>query len=270
MIASLYTAALLALLTAPSRANIESAEQSWDDLVRATLSQSVQSIGSAHLHVDPYRIVRQGDPAQNMVGVTFDDGPSSFTDGAIEALALHDVQATFFMLGEKVVQDPAMARRVARRGHEIGNHTFSHRDYCTTEMLENPDREQIFRDEVEKTARAILDATGDSPALLRMPYGCAARWAESEAQGLGYTLVFWSVDAQDWKRPGTDAIEKEDLAAVRPGSIILLHDGGGDRSQTMAAIDNILSGLEQKGLRPVSISELMGRKSYLPRLASQR
>jgi peptidoglycan/xylan/chitin deacetylase (PgdA/CDA1 family) len=202
------------------------------------------------------KVFFHGPETTRAVAITLDDGPGKDTRAALEVLARHGVKATFFMVGEMVERDPGMARQAAAEGHELANHTMHHRDWCGA-LGRDGRRAQLFLDELDRTADIIKKAAGVSPKLMRMPYGCHAEWAEKLAEDRGYTPVLWSVDGQDWKKPGTPELIQYYLSHVQPGSVILMHDGGGDRSQSVAALDAILTGLEQKGLKPVTAGEML-------------
>ncbi|MBI3549584.1 MAG: polysaccharide deacetylase family protein [Elusimicrobia bacterium] len=205
-------------------------------------------------------VIETGPSNIPAVAVTLDDGPSQFTGPALDKLAAHGAKSTFFMIGQNVGPHAGDARRVVAAGHEVANHTNTHQNFCGGE---NPARRRQLEDEVRKAASAIEQATGVSPKLMRFPYGCSQKWATSAVERMGYGVVLWSVDCQDWKRPGSDRITRVVLSQVKAGSIILLHDGGGDRSQTVQALGAILSGLSAKGLKAVTVSDLIKANPHL-------
>lgn len=179
--------------------------------------------------------------AEKVVYLSFDDGPSSpYTSQILDVLSKYRVRATFFELGENVNRYPSLTLRAHRRGHSIQNHTWSH-----------PDLRQVswstFKSQVGRTDRVIHAQTGYTPRCLRPPYGAVNDTVRSRARSLGKTIKLWTVDPRDWSRPGSSVIAKRVLDNVRPGSIILLHDGGGDRSQTVAALPTILRTLKARG-----------------------
>ncbi|WP_045697828.1 polysaccharide deacetylase family protein [Streptomyces rubellomurinus] len=176
-----------------------------------------------------------------VVYLTFDDGPSpAYTPKVLAVLDRYGVRATFFEIGQNVSAHPGVTGQVARRGHSVQNHSWSHPDL---RKLSGP----AVDAQVRNTDRAIRAQTGRTPTCLRPPYGAVNATVRSRAAADGKQVVLWSVDPQDWARPGTAAIQSRVLRDVRPGSVILLHDGGGDRSQTVAALPAILSTLKARG-----------------------
>lgn len=171
--------------------------------------------------------------------LTFDDGPAADTAGILSVLAKYEAKATFFVLGMNVPVNPQLLRAEAEAGHCIGNHTFTH------PRLEGMSRAEFMR-ELNETAAAVAVAAGDLPTrdgrmhLMRPPYGSIDENSVVWARQIGYNLVLWDVDPHDWSEPGTDSIVTQVLAQVKPGAIVLLHDGGGGRSQTVAALQLII------------------------------
>ncbi|MFD8704802.1 polysaccharide deacetylase family protein [Kitasatospora sp. NPDC059648] len=177
----------------------------------------------------------------NVVYLTFDDGPSpTYTPRILSILNRYGVHATFFEIGENVAAHPSLTAQVARQGHSVQNHSWSHPDLRRLSPAS-------FNSQVGDTDRAIRAQTGRTPKCLRPPYGAVNGAVRSRAAALGKEVVLWSVDPADWSRPGAAAIRSRVLRNVRPGSVILLHDGGGDRSQTAAALPDILSTLKARG-----------------------
>ncbi|MXY36106.1 MAG: polysaccharide deacetylase family protein, partial [Dehalococcoidia bacterium] len=185
-----------------------------------------------------------GPAGEPVVYLTFDDGPHPrWTPQVLDVLARHGATATFFVLGQNVLAYPALAARMVAEGHDPENHTFDHAS------LDKVDRE-TFIAEVRDTDRAIHEAAGeqaDPIACLRPPYGAYDAQTGTLAAELGKTLTLWTVDPQDWRRPGADQIAEHLLAHARPGAILLMHDGGGERSQTVAALDRVLGELSARG-----------------------
>ena len=183
------------------------------------------------------------DDGPMTVALTIDDGPGPvYTPQILRVLAEHGVTATFSMVGQNVASYPAIAREVAAAGHAIANHTWSHPDLPTLSPA-------MVRDEITRAAGAIHDATGQVPTLFRAPYGAWSPALLDYCAGQGLTPLDWSVDPRDWARPGVTAIVRNILATTRTGSIILEHDGGGDRSQTVAALTIVLPRLLDEGFR---------------------
>ncbi|SOB78883.1 polysaccharide deacetylase family protein [Streptomyces sp. 1331.2] len=182
-----------------------------------------------------------GGAGGKVVYLTFDDGPSpAYTPKVLATLARYGVQATFFEIGQNVEAHPLLTAQVARQGHSVQNHSWSHPDLRRLSGA-------ALDAQVANTDRAIRASTGRTPNCLRPPYGAVNGTVRSHAAALGKQVVLWSVDPADWSRPGTAAIRSRVLNGVRPGSVILLHDGGGDRSQTVAALPAIISTLKARG-----------------------
>ncbi|WP_246486527.1 polysaccharide deacetylase family protein [Kribbella qitaiheensis] len=179
--------------------------------------------------------------ASKYVILTFDDGPSpQYTPKVLAILRQYGVKATFFELGQNVARYPSLTRRVYLAGNSVQNHTWTHPDLRRVSWTK-------FRSEVLNTDRVIRAQTGYTPRCLRPPYGGVNKLTYRRAASLGKTVRLWTVDPADWSRPGTSTIVRRVLANVRNGSVILMHDGGGDRSQTVAALPTILRTLKARG-----------------------
>lgn len=186
--------------------------------------------------------------ASKRVALTFDDGPSrENTPRVLQALRRAEAHATFFVLGDRAERMPDLLAAAHEDGHEIANHGFSHTS------MRSLWKSQI-RDEVCRTHRAIVAATGQAPALLRPPFGRYAPSAVPLVGGLGYDLVLWSVDAADWKAREPAAMAKRVVQAARPGSIILMHDR---EASSAEALPMILAGLKRRGFEVVTVSALL-------------
>jgi cellulose synthase/poly-beta-1,6-N-acetylglucosamine synthase-like glycosyltransferase/peptidoglycan/xylan/chitin deacetylase (PgdA/CDA1 family)/spore germination protein YaaH len=218
----------------------------------------------------PESITRQGDPGPHKVALTFDDGPDpTWTPKILHILKEMNAPATFFVLGSQIQQYPDLLERIANAGHEIGNHTYTHQNLAVASD------EQIDL-ELNATTRLIEAVTGHSTAYFRPPYnsdGTPSQPGEMRAlhiaRDLGYLTVTQSIDPDDWERPGADAIVarvKDQRAAG--GSVILLHDAGGDRSQTVAALPRIIDYLRARGDTIVPLSDIIGlpRDTVMPPL----
>ncbi|MEZ0114716.1 peptidoglycan/xylan/chitin deacetylase (PgdA/CDA1 family) [Catenulispora sp. EB89] len=178
--------------------------------------------------------------AGKVVYITFDDGPSLYTPQVLRILAQYGVHATFFEVGQNVAAHPAATSQVYRQGNSVQNHTWSHPDLRKLSASQ-------FAYQVSATDRQIRAHTGYRPCCLRPPYGAVNAGVRSRASALGKKIALWTVDPRDWSRPGTAAIRNRVLSQVRPGSVVLMHDGGGDRSQTVAALGGILKTLKARG-----------------------
>lgn len=195
-----------------------------------------------------------------VIALTFDDGPSDeYTAEVLDVLAEYGVTATFFTIGRRVATETGaeLVQRAAAEGHQICTHTWDHAagngrgvnlSYMTAE-------EQ--REEVSLGIEAVAEATGgEASTVIRAPGGNFPLEVWQNVEDLISAQVTWTVDTKDWTEPGVDAIVEE-LESVQPGDIVLLHDGGGDRSQTVEALEIALPYLIEEGYRFVTIDELM-------------
>lgn len=206
---------------------------------------SVRPVGCHDSSPSP---VYHGPRNKRAVALTFDDGPTSYTSRVLSILEQRHAHGTFFQVGELVPGRSALERSLVRHGHELANHSLHHKGYPSYSSM-------------AETSRRIEAASGFRPCLFRPPGGAFGSQLVSDARALGMTTVIWDVDPQDWTRPGSDAIYQRVVSATRPGSIILLHDGGGDRSQTVAALPRIIGTLRERGYRMVTVSRLLGQRT---------
>lgn len=194
----------------------------------------------------------RGNPNSPKIALTFDAGwENKPGEKILDTLAEHGVQCTFFLTGKWVEKNQELTRRIADSGHEIGNHTYSHKS------LTNLSAGQIA-DEAEKTEQLIVKITGRSTKpLLRVPYGSRDKRVLAALQKLGYRSIYWDMDCHDSVKPGITAsqIEQRVLAKVRKGSVVLMHIGS---SPTADCLDSLLTKLKEAGYQPVTVSELMG------------
>jgi peptidoglycan/xylan/chitin deacetylase (PgdA/CDA1 family) len=199
------------------------------------------------------QVVAERLPA-GTVALTFDDGPDPvWTPKILDALRRHHATATFFVVGAQVNKYPDLVRRIVAEGHQLGLHSFTHRDLTTMS-------ESRRRIEFELTRNAVAAATGQDVKLFRPPY--LASPTKVDARGLdlirdagrsGYVTVLADRDTGDWRRPGAKVIAEAALPVSPGGTIVLMHDGGGDRQQTVDALDLILPELAKLGRHEVTI-----------------
>jgi len=215
----------------------------------------------------PYAIERAGY-RPGLIALTFDDGPDpNFTPRILDILKAKKVPATFFVIGENTLPERAILRRELAEGHEVGNHTYTHPNLGQSTA-------RSTRLELNANQRLFEAFTGRSMTLFRAPYfGDAEPTTADEidpvtvAQALGYLTVGLHVDPADWRRPGVASIIQTTIDGVegstteRSGNVILLHDGGGDRTQTIAALPQLIDELRARGYRFVPVSELVGLTS---------
>jgi peptidoglycan-N-acetylglucosamine deacetylase len=183
------------------------------------------------------------------IAMTFDDGPSpETTPRLLDILKQRNIKATFFMIGQNAQANPTIVQRILAEGHEIGNHSWTHPQLSKL----SDDR---VTEEITKTQTAIKNACGYTPVLLRPPYGAiTARQKDWIEKQFGLSVIIWSVDPFDWKRPGASVIEQRILAGARPGAIVLSHD---IHKQTVDAMPATLDALAAKGFKFVTVSQLI-------------
>ncbi len=177
--------------------------------------------------------------ADKVVYLTFDDGPSVWTARMLAVLARYNARATFFVIGRQVPAYTDLIRQAAQGGSTFANHTYNH------PSLHGISR-STFRREIQDTEAALGPY---ATRCLRPPYGAMDANTRAYAQELGYRVILWDIDPRDWARPGTEAIATHVLARIGPGKVVLLHDGGGDRAQTLGALERILRRLHAQGYR---------------------
>jgi peptidoglycan-N-acetylglucosamine deacetylase len=181
------------------------------------------------------------DDGPKAIALTIDDGPSPvYTPQVLRLLEQYRVTATFSMVGREVDAYPGVARDVAAAGHVIANHTWSHRDLAGLSSA-------VVADQMNQATDAIHKVTGRIPALFRAPYGAWSPAVLRQCAKTGMTPLDWSVDPRDWARPGMASIVRNIMRNTRTGSIILEHDGGGNRSETVAALKIVLPRLLAAG-----------------------
>jgi peptidoglycan/xylan/chitin deacetylase (PgdA/CDA1 family) len=201
------------------------------------------------IHLVDGRVVAERLPAHT-VALTFDDGPDPvWTPRILDALRRHRASATFFVVGAQVNKYPDLVRRIVAEGHQLGLHSFTHRDLTT---MSEPRR----RLEFELTRNAVAHATGQDVRLFRPPY--LASPAKVDRAGLalitaagrdGYTTVLADRDTTDWRRPSVKTIAGLAVPGGAKGAVVLMHDGGGDRSHTVASLDATITALRARGYR---------------------
>ena len=176
----------------------------------------------------------------DVVYLTFDDGPSpDYTPQVLDVLARHDARATFFVVGSLAQAHPELIQRIAAEGHTIANHAWKHEDLAGLSRA-------AFDETISRT-QAVL---GDLAApCLRPPYGSIDAFTREWAASHGLTLITWDASPSDWRRPPAEEIADYIVKWARPGIVILLHDGGGDRSRTVQGLDMALERLADRGLR---------------------
>ncbi len=205
----------------------------------------------------PERILQGGpivDPSRSEPGLsvpdrhvvlTFDDGPTAWTTKILDVLAAHRVRATFFVIGARVAERPDLVRRMREEGHEVGVHTYTHANMANVPPWR-------LRMEIDQTELAVAAATGSTTELLRPPYSSQvdalgpADWRALQRSG-NLRAVFTDLDTRDWSKPGVGRILAAGLPTGEDGAVVMLHDGGGNRSQTLAALGRLVDDLQSRG-----------------------
>jgi peptidoglycan-N-acetylglucosamine deacetylase len=205
--------------------------------------QPVRLVGCSRAGIG---VTREGPTGKNEVALTFDDGPSAYTPSVLGILNRYHVHGTFFEIGEQVSGNEEVMNEILDSGDELGDHTYHH----------VPDAGYT---EIASAQRRIESATGFRTCLFRPPDGIYNSATVAAATKLGMSTIVWSVDPRDWSRPGTSAIYSRVVSVTRAGSIVIMHDGGGDRSETVAALPRIIRTLKGRGLHMVTVSHLLGQ-----------
>jgi peptidoglycan-N-acetylglucosamine deacetylase len=188
-----------------------------------------------------------GPRGRKAVALTFDDGPSEYTPGFLRVLRAARVPGTFFEVGQEMAGREATMRRILAEGDEIGDHTMNHVEY--------PGYAQIAG-----AAARVEAITHFRPCLFRPPGGALNSSVIATAGALGMRTITWDVDPRDWSTPGTAAIYSTIVGTARPGSIVLMHDGGGNRSETLAALPQVIATLRARGYRFETVTRLLGNR----------
>ncbi|HYL74221.1 MAG TPA: glycosyltransferase [Bryobacteraceae bacterium] len=207
-----------------------------------------------------YVVESSGGSTQKQIAITFDDGPSQYTSQVLDVLKQKQVPATFFVIGLNAEQYPSMIQREYREGHTIGNHSYSHPNIAK-------DSEKVTQLELNTTLRLIEHDIGRGTKLFRPPYNADSQPQTvdeivpiARAQAMGYITVAESIDPRDWEKGITaQKILAEVLDQKDQGHLILLHDGGGDRSPTIEALPQIIDTLRAQGYRFVPLEQLMDK-----------
>jgi peptidoglycan-N-acetylglucosamine deacetylase len=197
-------------------------------------------------------LVTNGARDRPIVALTFDDGPSEYTPGFLDVLRRERVPGTFFEIGQEMAGRESTMRRILREGDEIGNHTMHHTEFPGY-------------GDIAPTTSLIASITHFRPCLFRPPGGAVDSAVIAAAGADDLRTVTWDVDPADWSTPGAGAVYSRVVEATQPGSIVLMHDGGGNRSETLAALPSIIETLRGRGYRFETVTELLGeRMIYRP------
>jgi cellulose synthase/poly-beta-1,6-N-acetylglucosamine synthase-like glycosyltransferase/peptidoglycan/xylan/chitin deacetylase (PgdA/CDA1 family) len=204
------------------------------------------------------RLAPREEPVGKRIALTFDDGPDPrWTPEIADALLRLHVPATFFAIGEHVVEDPGVIADLHHDGFGIGNHTFSHADLASAGRLRDL--------QISLTESAISGAAGVRPRFVRPPYSATPNAVDPQQERAyadiaenGYVIALANYDTDDWRRPGVDEIVRNGTPPGNQGGVVLMHDGGGNRSETVAALYRLVPELQARGFRFVGLSSLLG------------
>jgi peptidoglycan-N-acetylglucosamine deacetylase len=194
--------------------------------------------------------VKSGGTQGHDIALTFDDGPGPYTPGVLNVLEREHVPATFFVIGEELRYFSASTVREIHDGFVIGDHTETHP--MMAQLSKHDQHEELF----EQAARIEL-LGGRRPRLFRPPYGSFDTTTFDLLHQMRMLMVLWSVDTDDYERPGVAAIVHNALEGAKPGAIILMHDAGGDRSETIEALPTIIHELRKRGFELVTVPQLL-------------
>ena len=215
----------------------------------------------------PGQFYASGPKDKKMISLTFDDGPGPHTEKFLALLDEYNVKATFFMNGKKVEQRPEIAKKVKNEGHEIGCHTWDHINYnnrLRDLMKENTSAVALkmvkkeLREDIKRTQSMIEKVIDHSIFFLRMPHGIDRPWIKEVAKETGFVIVNWTLGA-DWTKESIENLEETYRKAVRPGAILLFHDGWGKSSKSLTLSRAALEEAKEKGYKVVPLGELLGR-----------
>ena len=188
---------------------------------------------------------------EKIIALTFDDGPHrKYTAQILDLLAKYHAKGTFFIVGENAAKNPELVLRMYEEGHELANHTYSHPLKATVPKIVK---------EIKQTNELIFSLTGYSPILFRPVEGQYTDDLINAVVKDGYKVVMWSwhQDTKDWANPGVKKIVNTVLKGTKEGNVILFHDGGGNRKQTVKALEEIIPELQKQGYKFVTVSELL-------------
>ncbi|MFF4545646.1 polysaccharide deacetylase family protein [Streptomyces sp. NPDC001435] len=239
------------LMSGTGGESVRSAAPAWGPQARAALKPNAYRLqplaGDAPPRRRPGKVAVRGEPIMELpvhgrlMVLTFDDGPDPrYTPDILDTLDEYGVRAMFFVCGEMAVDNKELLARMADAGHIVGNHTWTH------PLLTQLDRAEI-RSEMVRTSDVIEDAYGERPWWFRAPYGAWNRAAFQLGAEMGMEPLAWTVDSLDWTTPGTRTIIDRVENGAAPGVVVLSHDAGGDRSQTVRALRKWLPHLLDDG-----------------------
>ncbi|HEY9739716.1 MAG TPA: polysaccharide deacetylase family protein [Coleofasciculaceae cyanobacterium] len=218
-----------------------------------------KTIREVHLNSQDKAIAREASTkpiapgaSAKLIALTFDDGPwPTTTSQVLDVLKNNNVKATFFVVGKQVQQYPQLLKQVVAGGHALGNHSWSHQYRFFDESA--------AARELDETATLVYKISGIKTFLFRPPGGMLNNGLAAYAQNKKHAVIMWSADSKDWRhrRNSTQALIDSVLEEAKPGGIVLLHDGGGDRSNTVQALPQLIAQLKKRGYKFVTVPELL-------------
>ena len=217
---------------------------------KETVTQEPQDVVITLHNVKP-------DNGKKLVALTFDDGPSTYTEQYLKILAQYNAKATFFNLGSQIREYPKLSKAIVDAGCQVASHTDKHQELPALDA-------ESLQQEFTNTFKSIKDADGVDTTIFRPPYGEFKESTWLKSGGLVSASIIWNLDSEDWRRPGVDAIVSNCTTGVTSGDIILMHDGGGNRDQDVEALPKILQTLTDQGYTFVTMNELMASDSSIP------
>lgn len=193
------------------------------------------------------------------VAITFDDGPDPvYTPIMLDLLEQNQVKATFFLIGLHSEWYPDLVKRINKEGHEIGNHSYYHKNYS----IKTP---SYVAGDIQRTNELLMKLTGVRPRLLRPPFGRYNDKTVEIANQQQLEVVCWSINSLDWQRPAAYVMERQVKRHLGPGQIILFHDGGGRRKETVRAVSNFIKTAQSEGYRFLTVSEMIKYQNASPK-----
>lgn len=198
------------------------------------------------------------DDGSKVIALTFDDGPSDYTQRYLDILSRYDAHATFFCLGSAAAANPDLVKAIEAQGSQVASHTQNHQQLTKLDAA-------TLQSEVSDAFSAISSSGAPATTVLRPPYGDLTPETWLASGGSFSASVIWNLDSEDWRLPGADAIVSNCTNGAYPGAIVLMHDGGGNRDQDVEALPKILQTLKDQGYEFVTINELLAMDSRIPK-----
>ncbi|MDG1750240.1 MAG: polysaccharide deacetylase family protein [Thalassotalea sp.] len=202
----------------------------------------------------PKNYIIEGNKNTKKVALTFDDGPSIYTTKIIQKLNNYKIKATFFMVGNAIQSFPDLVKKIHNEGHLIANHSWDH-----TNANEHQYIDKYWQEQITSTNSLIKQLTGITPSLFRPPFGSTSEKIIEKLAENNINTIIWSIDTQDWNNNINTAQNIASIAIkhAHPESIILMHDGGGNRQGTVDALDEIIQYYQQLNYQFVTVDELI-------------